>query len=86
MFVERSARRYQVRLPVKDGEHIAFTRDISTAGIFFETPRAHAVGEEVGLETQFDDTRVRYAGRVVRVESINEHYGVAVALTSYRFD
>jgi hypothetical protein len=84
-FVERSAKRYQLTLPVKLNDGAGFTRDISTSGIFFETEKAHSVGQTVGLTAKLDGATVSCEGSVVRVEEINGRFGVAVALTAYRF-
>lgn len=84
--MERIAKRYQLTVPVKLEDGAGVTRDVSTSGIFFETERAHAVGETVGLSASLDGATVRYEGSVVRVERINGRFGVAVALTSFRFD
>jgi hypothetical protein len=84
--VQRSAKRYHLTLPVKLSDGAGFTRDISTSGIFFETEKVYSVGEAVGLSAKLDGATVCYEGSVVRVEKINGRFGVAVALTAYRFD
>jgi hypothetical protein len=84
--VESRAKRYQLTVPVTLGEGTGVTRDLSTTGLFFETERAHSLGETVGLSADLDGSTLRCEGSVVRVEQINGRYGVAVALTSFRFD
>ena len=73
-------------MPVKLAEGGGLTRDMSTAGLFFETVKAHAIGDPVGLSADLDGATVHCEGHVVRVEKIDGRFGVAVALTSYRFD
>ena len=83
--VERGAKRYQVTLPVRIGEGTGVTRDLSTSGVFYETEKLHHLGETVALAADFDACTLQFEGSVVRVEQVNGHFGVAVALTSFRF-
>ena len=62
------------------------TRDISTSGIYFETERAHVLGEAVKLTVDFPDTTIRCAGHVVRVERLDSKFSVAVEFTSCAFE
>ena len=54
---------------------------MSTAGVFFETEKAHSVGDAIEFSVDFGDATVECQGRVVRVERVNSKFGVAVELT-----
>ena len=84
--MERGAKRYQLTLPVRIGEGTGITRDLSTSGVFYETEKPHTLGETVGLAADFEGCTLQFEGSVVRVERANGHFGVAVALTSFRFN
>lgn len=81
----RRATRYNLTLPVRLRDAAGVTRDMSTSGIFFETEKALSIGDTVDLSADFENTTIQYEGRVVRVEKIEDRFGIAVALTSYRF-
>ena len=83
----RRAQRYQLAVPVRlqDGS-TGITRDISTSGILFETERAHSIGDTVNLSVHLREATVQCEGRVVRLEQVDGKFGIAVDLTSYRFD
>ena len=53
---------------------------MSTAGVFFETEKAHSVGDAIEFSVDFGDVAVKCKGRVVRVESLVSKFGVAVEL------
>jgi hypothetical protein len=61
------------------------TRDMSTSGIFFETNQIRSVGDFIRFSVTLNGSTVNCGGQIVRVELINNHYGVAVALSSYEF-
>jgi Tfp pilus assembly protein PilZ len=61
------------------------TCDISTSGIFFETERAHSIGDTIRLSLSFERETLQCEARVVRVEPRNGQFGIAVELTSYVF-
>ena len=77
----RRAKRYKVALPLQLKNGTGITRDMSTAGVFFETEKAQAVGDMVELSVEFPEVAIECTGRVVRVESVNNKFGVAVELT-----
>jgi len=81
----RRGERFKVTLPVQLNNGIGTTCDISTSGIFFETERAHAIGDTIRLSLNFEHETLQCEGRVVRVEPRNGQFGVAVELTSYVF-
>jgi hypothetical protein len=64
---------------------IGTTCDISTSGIFFETVSAYAIGETIRLSLSFEHETLQCEARVVRVESHNGQFGIAVELKSYVF-
>lgn len=61
------------------------TRDISTSGIFFESEMPHTTGDSIGFSVEFIDGTVNCQGRIVRVETVERRFGIAVELTSYDF-
>ena len=83
----RRAQRYRLAAPValQDGS-TGMTRDISTEGIYFETERAHSIGDTVNLSVHLGEASIQCEGRVVRLEQVEDKFGIAVDLTSYRFD
>jgi len=82
----RRAQRYRLAAPVRVEGTKGITRDISTAGIFFETEQAQRIGDTIRLSIDFPDATVHCEGFVVRMEKLDGKFGVAVELTSYAFD
>jgi PilZ domain len=92
-FERRQARRYRVALPVETGAlGTGRTRDVSTAGVFFETDESLVPGSAIRfsliLEQGLLDVPVRLLceGDVVRVERRDEQLGVAATINAFRFD
>jgi len=81
----RRGQRFKLALPVQLNDGIGTTCDISTSGIFFETERAHSIGDTIRLSLHFEHETLQCEARVVRVEPRNGQFGVAVELTSYVF-
>lgn len=73
-------------------QRTGLTRDISTAGVFFETDSSVPVGATLRFSfvLEYADpegpVRLRCQGEVVRVERRKGKVGVAVRFSSYRFD
>ncbi|MGH7462015.1 MAG: PilZ domain-containing protein [Longimicrobiales bacterium] len=95
----RIARRFPMRLPVavkvSNGsvhEEVCVTRDVSSRGIFFYSDTPMREGSEIEYVLtlpremlMMDPVRIRYRGKVVRVESDSpSQYGVAA--TVHRFE
>jgi PilZ domain-containing protein len=83
----RQAVRYRVALPAElEADGTGQTRDMSASGVFFETDQSFSPGAPISLSLTFaGGVRVQCEGQVVRVERGEGKAGVAVALTSYRF-
>jgi Tfp pilus assembly protein PilZ len=81
----RRGERFKLSLPVQLNDGSGITCDMSTSGIFFETERAHAIGETIRLFLNFEQETLQCEARVVRVEPRNGQFGVAVELKSYVF-
>jgi len=88
----RQARRYRVSLPVElDALRTARTRDVSTAGVFFETDETLRPGTTITYSLLLEQIqpgaplRLRCVGDVVRVERCHEQLGVAATISSFRF-
>jgi hypothetical protein len=83
----RGAGRYELALPVRyrDG-CVGVTRNISASGVLFETDRAEREGDSFVLEVELADATIRCEGRVVRIEPLGNRFGVALELTTSRFE
>jgi hypothetical protein len=81
----RKGERFKLALPVQLNDGIGTTCDISTSGIFFETESAYSIGDTIRLFLNFEHETLQCEACVVRVESRNGQFGVAVELTSYVF-
>ena len=81
----RRGQRFKLTLGVQLNDGIGTTCDISTSGIFFETERAHAIGDTIRLSLSFEHETLQCEARVVRVESHDGQFGIAVELKSYVF-
>ncbi len=75
--------RIRERLPIEvlndDGKGV--TRDISSAGVYFETDRDYEVGSTITLTIDFESdprARIRCVGTIVRLEDRGSKVGVAV--------
>ena len=68
------------------------TRNISTAGVLFETDQAFSTGDPIRLTLVLEPTFsgiptcLHCHGQIVRAEQHEEKMRVAVAFTSYRFE
>ncbi len=70
-----------------DGED-TITKDVSAKGVFFYSSTTWTEASEIEFVLALPPagTRVRYKGRVVRVESFRDGtYGVAVATEAYEY-
>jgi hypothetical protein len=87
---QRKDERIVTALPVKLGEAVGLTRDVSAAGIFFEIDAACTVGSvvsfEVELETPTGKIMLRCKGNIIRTEPCNNKLGVAVRITESVLD
>ena len=97
----RSMRRFDMRLPaairVTDamaGEFITETQNVSARGVFFYLDRQIASGCRIEVTLTFpphvtftDPVRVRFAARVIRVESPlpSSRIGIAAMIEEYEF-
>ena len=86
----RLQQRFRIRLPLKVDGATGTTRDLSASGVYFETSRAFRPGARIKLSFVFEHVyapgplQVQCEGRVVRVESVDEHVGVAARILSYQ--
>jgi PilZ domain len=97
----RSMRRFDMRLPaairVADGaasEFLTETQNVSARGVFFYLDRTVASGTRIEVTLTFpphvtltDPVRVRFAARVIRVETPlpSSRIGVAAMIEEYEF-
>jgi PilZ domain len=81
----RKGERFKLALPVQLNDGAGMTRNISTSGIFFETESACSIGDMIRLFLNFEHETLQCEARVVRVESHNGQFGIAVELKSYVF-
>ena len=92
----RLSPRFRVTVPVTFGSTTGWTRDLSSAGVFFTFDERLARPPDVGAQIQLGlvlenaDPRgavaVRCAGCVVRLDRTADAVGVAVRFDSYEFD
>lgn len=93
----RRAPRLAIELPVELDQGTGRTRDMSTTGVYFETPRPPAPGASIRLSLMLADAavfvgeqpapaplRLECEGRIVRVEHREGTVGVAAALSLCR--
>ena len=97
----RAMRRFDMRLPAavrlagdNPGEFLTETQNVSARGVFFYLDRSVAEGMLIDVTLTFpphvtltDPVRVRFAARVIRVESPlpSSRIGVAAAIEEYEF-
>jgi len=87
----RRAARFRIIIPVELESGLGTTRDVSLAGIFFETEHPFAPGEQIKMVLLLErvspgrPVRLQCEGRVVRVTRANGKHGVAVAISGYKF-
>lgn len=85
LHTQRKEERIVTALPVKLGEAIGLTRDVSAAGIFFEIDAACTPGSEISfaleLDTPTGKIMLKCKGSIVRTESRNNKLGVAVKIS-----
>jgi len=81
----RRGQHFKLALPLQLKNETGMTRDISTSGIFFETERAHSIGDTIRHLLNFEHETLQCEARMVRLEPRNGQFAVAVELTSYVF-
>jgi hypothetical protein len=97
----RSMRRFDMRLPAairfsegKLGEFFTETQNVSARGVFFYLDRVVEAGLRIEVTLTFpphvtltDAVRVRFAARVIRVEtpSASSRIGIAAMIEEYEF-
>jgi PilZ domain len=97
----RSMRRFDMRLPAAIrfnestmGEFFTETQNVSARGVFFYLDREVAAGSRIEVTLTFpphitltDAVRVRFAARVIRVETPSQsaRIGIAAMIEEYEF-
>lgn len=74
-----------------NGSGVVQSMNLSSSGIYFRTDQPFAGGQEISLTLPFTHagppgTRVRCAARVVRVERLENGYGVAATYEPIAFE
>jgi hypothetical protein len=88
----RTTPRFSLPLAVVLDDAKGATRDISATGVFFTTQQALTVGAPITFELELPHAdprgvlRVGCGGTVLRIEPIDEAFGVAVHITAYGVD
>jgi Tfp pilus assembly protein PilZ len=82
----RRAPRYRFVVPVqlKDGS-IGHSLNMSTSGVFFKTDQSYTLGEMIHFSVVLQESIIQCQGTVVRVESMEGLFGIAVELEFYEF-
>jgi hypothetical protein len=90
---KRRSERFKVGIPIELKLGTGITRDCCIDGVFFETNQPLAVGEQVEFVMKLEyaikgdrSAKLHCQGEVIRVETGLEKKGVAVSITSHRFD
>lgn len=83
----RRAERFPMRMPVSFDGGSGTMRDFSGMGVYFETDYPFEIGSEITF-TLIDPeaVNVHCSGRIVRVDPMREHFGVAATIDSYAVD
>jgi hypothetical protein len=89
--LRRVQQRVSAVLPVKvEGKTTGVTRDISPAGIFFETDADMASGSTIHFSLEFDSPpgklMLECSGEVVRIERAGGKIGVAAKILESRLE
>lgn len=89
--LRRAQQRVSAVLPVKvEGKTAGVTRDISPAGIFFETDLDMADGSAIHFTLEFDNPSgkllLECSGQIVRIERAGGKIGVAAKIVESRLE
>lgn len=86
----RNEERVPSTLPVSLEHGTGITRDISPAGVFFETDRAYSPGSEISFSIELDSPggkmTLKCQGRIVRVEDRGGRVGVAAQIIASKLE
>ena len=86
----RNAERITMEAPLKMGNGIATTRDISNGGIYFVSSEEFRLGGDIRFSLELEHVlpdkplRLNCQGQVVRIEEIGCQIGVAAKINQYR--
>jgi len=87
----RESQRFRIAIRAQVDGEVGVTRNVSLSGVFLETDRSFFPGEQVNLVMLLErvspgrPVRLQCVGRVVRVIRIGEGFGVAVAISEFKF-
>ncbi|MEN8259424.1 MAG: PilZ domain-containing protein [Pseudomonadota bacterium] len=84
----RHEERYNLQLLVEFDQGEGVTRDVSASGVYFTTDQALETGTKIRffLVTEGEEfNRIYCEGKVMRAEPCDEHWGIAVRNTEFRF-
>ncbi|NLC70760.1 MAG: PilZ domain-containing protein [Desulfuromonadaceae bacterium] len=87
----RSSPRIPLEIPVRLGERIGSSRNISRTGIFFTTGHLVEEGENIHFILEFDHIlpdkpmHIECQGQVVRIEKKEGILGVAARIVNFQF-
>lgn len=88
---KRTERRITASLPITFDDidcEVAFTRDVSASGLFFETDAFLTAGALVHLQVEMNTPAgkrvLKCQGSIVRVESLNHRLGCAIKILDSR--
>ena len=86
---QRAVQRISLEVPIMVGDTSGTTRNISGNGIYFVTEEPFSADENIQFSLALDyvvpGKLLQFAcqGRVVRVESLGEQYGIAARIDRY---
>lgn len=87
----RREERFDTVLAVKLAEGSGVTRNVSASGIYFVTDARMVAGARISFTLEFQDApggpfRLKCDARVVRLEQIEDKYGIGAAISHYELE
>jgi hypothetical protein len=80
----RKAERFPMRVQLSFGGGSGTTRDISGAGVYFETDYVFEAGNEIEFSLVVpDELNISCRGTIIRVDPMREHLGIAATIDSF---
>jgi hypothetical protein len=86
---KRQTARVRMEIPVQLQNGTGVTRDVSPSGVFFLTDRKYSPGVSLTFTLELDyafpgeQMHLHCRGKVVRVESMTEKFGIAASISEF---
>lgn len=83
---KRTAERFNINCLVTFAEEQRYSRNISTTGIFFISPKELSLKQLISMTIHISNKpTMQCEGKVIRIEEKNEGFGIAVQFTDSVF-